>query len=344
MSAATGCAMSAAMPRASARLLPAAGAAVAEDELADPAGGIAGIHCGPPCRSRVAAAASTSMISATRPGRGDITTTRSASSTASGIECVTNRMVFGRSLPDAHQLEGQLLARQRVERAERLVHQQDVGIVHQRAADAGALLHAAGQLARILALEAGEADEREQVARALASGARRAFPSCRAGTARCRERSPRAAASAPGRRCRSRRAARSPRAPPIETVPPVGGTRPATSRSSVDLPQPDGPTRQTNSLRRTSSETSDMATTCSPPRVTKVLATWSSTITHRAAPQRSRNIALVDHFSGTSDSVERLVRIPFRIEVLRLRQSPAQVVASRSGRDLAPAELLARDR
>ena len=36
------------------------------------------------------------MISLMRPGRGDITTTRSASSTASGIEWVTNRMVFGR--------------------------------------------------------------------------------------------------------------------------------------------------------------------------------------------------------------------------------------------------------
>ena len=77
----------------------------AEDELADAAGCISGIHGGPPCRSCAGAAASTSMISATRPGRGDITTTRSASSTASGIEWVTNRMVFGCSLPDAQQLD-----------------------------------------------------------------------------------------------------------------------------------------------------------------------------------------------------------------------------------------------
>ena len=44
------------------------------------------------CRGR---GTSTAMISATRPGRGDITTTRSASITASGIEWVTNSIVLG---------------------------------------------------------------------------------------------------------------------------------------------------------------------------------------------------------------------------------------------------------
>src|SRR5215831_21213389 len=64
--------------------------------------------------------------------------------------------------PQTHELEGQFLACQSIERAEGLVHQQDVGIVHQRAADAGAHLHAARQLARILALEAFETHELQQ--------------------------------------------------------------------------------------------------------------------------------------------------------------------------------------
>ena len=46
--------------------------------------------------------------------------------------------------PDAHQFDGKLLARQRIERSERFIHQQDIGIMHQRTANPGALLHAAG--------------------------------------------------------------------------------------------------------------------------------------------------------------------------------------------------------
>jgi hypothetical protein len=51
------------------------------------------------------------------------------------------------------------LAGHGVERAERLVHQHDLGIVHQRPADRGPLLHAAGQLPGQLFLETFEADE-----------------------------------------------------------------------------------------------------------------------------------------------------------------------------------------
>ena len=67
--------------------------------------------------------------------------------------------------------------------------------------------------------------------------------------------------------------------PPIDTRPAVGASSPATSRSSVDLPHPDGPTRQTNSLRCAVSEMSSSATTSSPPRETNVLVTRSRTIT-----------------------------------------------------------------
>src|SRR6266511_142550 len=50
---------------------------------------------------------------------------------------------LARLLPDAQELEIHLFARQCVEGAERLIHQNDLGIVHECARDGGALLHAA---------------------------------------------------------------------------------------------------------------------------------------------------------------------------------------------------------
>src|SRR5205085_6285149 len=64
-------------------------------------------------------------------------------------------------LHDAQQLFLQHLARLRIERGERLVHQQDVRIDRERAYQADALLHAAGELIRIMPLETLEADEIE---------------------------------------------------------------------------------------------------------------------------------------------------------------------------------------
>ena len=52
-------------------------------------------------------------------------------------------------------------------RNERLVHQDQLGVVDQRAGDRGALLHAAGQLVGIFVFEAGEADHGQQLARPL---------------------------------------------------------------------------------------------------------------------------------------------------------------------------------
>ena len=74
-----------------------------------------------------------------------------------------------RLLPDAQQLEVHLLARERIERAERLVHQDQLGIVDQRARDRRALLHAAGKLVGIFVLVALEPDQREQIAGARAA-------------------------------------------------------------------------------------------------------------------------------------------------------------------------------
>src|SRR5262249_46826417 len=71
---------------------------------------------------------------------------------------------------DLLQGERELVGGERVERAERLVHQQLRRIVDQRAADRDALAHAARQFVRILVLEAGEPDRGEQVAGAPVGG------------------------------------------------------------------------------------------------------------------------------------------------------------------------------
>ena len=76
------------------------------------------------------------------------------------------------ALPDPLQFHVHALARERIQRAEWLVHQQDLGVARQRTADAGALLHAARQLVRIASAEFAEpghlpADRRSLVRRVL---------------------------------------------------------------------------------------------------------------------------------------------------------------------------------
>ena len=61
--------------------------------------------------------------------------------------------------PDAQQLEVEPLARHLVERAERLVHQQERRRERERARDRDALLHAARELPGVVLLEPGELDE-----------------------------------------------------------------------------------------------------------------------------------------------------------------------------------------
>ena len=79
-----------------------------------------------------------------------IITTRSDSSTASSTSCVTITTVLRVPRDDFQQLVLQIGARQRIERAEGLVHQQHLGLHRERAGDADALLHAAGDLVRAL--------------------------------------------------------------------------------------------------------------------------------------------------------------------------------------------------
>ena len=110
---------------------------------------------------------------------------------------------LARREPQRLEVDAHLLARQRIERAERLVHQQQRRIVDQRAHDRGALAHAAGQLARIAVGELGEAD----AARAAPSRARDAAAdrrrAARAAAARCRAPCASRAAPGSGTRCRA---------------------------------------------------------------------------------------------------------------------------------------------
>ena len=73
---------------------------------------------------------------------------------------------LARAQPERLEVDAHLLARQRVERAERLVHQQQRRIVDQRAHDRVALAHAARQLARVAVGELAEPDRSQQARRA----------------------------------------------------------------------------------------------------------------------------------------------------------------------------------
>src|SRR3984893_583809 len=83
---------------------------------------------------------------------------------------------LGLLVPDPLQLEVHLLARHRVQRAERLVHQQEARLEQQGPADRDPLLHAAGQLARVVVRESLEADQADPIPGhplTLLAGARR---------------------------------------------------------------------------------------------------------------------------------------------------------------------------
>ncbi len=69
-------------------------------------------------------------------------------------------------LPDAQELGLHDLAALRIERGERLVHEQDLRVDRQRAGKIDALAHAAGKLAREIGLESAEPDEGQQIERA----------------------------------------------------------------------------------------------------------------------------------------------------------------------------------
>ena len=74
------------------------------------------------------------------------------------------------------------LARHLVERAERLVHEQQRRLEGERARDRDPLLHAAGELPRVVVGEAAELDELEHLL-GRAAGAARSQPSISSGSA-----------------------------------------------------------------------------------------------------------------------------------------------------------------
>ena len=75
--------------------------------------------------------------------------------------------------PDVDDFRPQAFGGERVDVAERLVHEEDFGIDRQRAGHADALLHAAGELARIGIFEAGEADHADHALGPLVDFGRR---------------------------------------------------------------------------------------------------------------------------------------------------------------------------
>ena len=100
-----------------------------------------------------------------RPGRADITATRSARHRFLDVVRDKNHGLR-RPLPDVQKLRLHQAAGLRIKRAERLVHQQDLRIEGEGAGDRGPLLHPAGQLRRIAVLEAGEPDHVDEGLRA----------------------------------------------------------------------------------------------------------------------------------------------------------------------------------
>ena len=129
------------------------------------------------------------------------------------IECVTKTTVERELLPDREQLEVEPLARHLVERAERLVHQQEGGLERERARDRDALLHAAGELPRVVVARSRSSSTRSSISATRPVAARRDPSRAARAGARC---SSRPCASRrgrrPGRRSRSRRRCRAWRA------------------------------------------------------------------------------------------------------------------------------------
>ena len=183
-----------------------------------------------------------------------------------------------------------------VERAERLVEEEHARLDGERAGERHALPLAAGELRRVALLEAGELHEIEQLQHALAdlrratgaaapagpSGRRRCCrtPSCGGRARSSGTRSRRSAAARRGRAHPRRRRGRGRRS---------GSSRPARMRSSVVLPEPDGPSSASSSPAPTSSETS-----CSAGVSPNALTTFSTVTSDRRAQRGCRGRCRLD--------------------------------------------------
>ena len=141
---------------------------------------------------------STGTSAMTRPGRADRTTTRSARKTASGMLWVTMTMVAPRRSQSPSSSAIEPVTGERIERPERLVQEQHAGFQGQGPGEGDPLGHATRQLGRQRVLETCQTNEVHQLrghaSRAQQMGGRQAPGDTR----RCRWRSARAAAVAPG--------------------------------------------------------------------------------------------------------------------------------------------------
>ena len=165
-------------------------------------------------------------------------------------------------LTDAKRQVLEIAARLRVDRRERLVHEQDRGLVGERARDRDPLLHPAGELPRVAIPEArpGRPPPATRCDEALAAPSAPSFL-CRSGRSTLfatevqgiseRLYSWKTSAISSGGLVTG--------LPRRSTRPFVGRSSPATHLSSVVLPQPEGPTTQRNSPSSTMSETSAIA-------------------------------------------------------------------------------------
>ena len=169
---------------------------------------------------------------------------RSHISTASSMLWVTIRIDLDGDallLPEVEQVGAQRLGGQHVERGERLVHQQDFRLHDERAREADALAHAAGKLLGIGAFEAVEADRVDRLQRALAGLARRRRRCARGPISTLSSTVSQGNSAKLWNTIATPSAGPSTGLPSSVTLPSVGRLRPATMRSSVDLPQPERP-------------------------------------------------------------------------------------------------------
>ena len=198
---------------------------------------------------------STSISARKRPGRGESTATRSASTMASSTSWVTSTTVRGSRCQGAAQPGLHLRARDRVERAERLVQAEDGLAGEQRAQERDALAHAAGELMRVGGLESAPTQARRTTLPPVRAPRRAVSRRCAARARRCRVRRATAAAGRAGAS-----------APPGSTrrAPASGVCRPQISSSRVVLPQPLGPTTASSSPWSACSETPASACTDAP--------------------------------------------------------------------------------
>src|SRR5471032_1174621 len=267
---------------------------------------------------------SMSMISATRPGRADITTTRSASTTASVIEWVTNSTVLGRSLQirnsssvissrvsassapngsSISRMSGSCTSARQIATRCCMPPDSSRGERRSKPARPTSLTNAAALSALVESMRCIMRSGNSTLSMTLAHGSRvgawKTMPvSGRGSRMGC---------------------------PPIVAVPAVGRMRPATIRNKVDLPHPDGPTSAMNSSRSIVSDTSSSAVTWSPSRLLKTRVTRLRPIT-----------ALLCHEAR----VDRLLVVPVLGQILRFGDRlPGELEPVRAF--LAPAEFLA---